>query len=135
MDDNAEVRAALSRWFSFSMDFDWAGALAGPEGLEDALVKLEPDVALIDWDLPGVNTYELLTRLVPAHPGTVFAVLSAHVEAPLIRAALKAGALGYLSKGRSPAQLAAEVRMLAERLQVFSEDVMNALLSGEGEPG
>src|SRR4051812_7096509 len=80
VDDSEEVRAALSRWFALSIDFDWTVALPGPDGLEDALIKLEPDVALIDWDLPGVNPSELLTRLVPAYPGTVFAVLSAHVE-------------------------------------------------------
>lgn len=131
VDDNTEVRGALARWFGYSKDFALVASFSGPEGVDDALVKLTPKVALIDWDIPGVDTYELLQRLVRNYRDTVFAVLSAHVEPPLIRAALRAGAAGYLSKGGSPARLAAEVRQLAEGLQVFSEEVKAALMNDE----
>src|SRR4051812_44818263 len=62
VDDNAEVRGALARWFSRLDDFAWLGALPGAQGLEDALVRLSPEVVLLDWDLPGVDTFELLAR-------------------------------------------------------------------------
>lgn len=132
VDDNAEVRGALARWFSRLEDFVWMDALPGAEGLEEALVRLSPEVVLLDWDLPGVDTFELLARMTRAHPAVVFAVLSAHVQPPMIRAALRAGAAGYLTKSGSPARLAADVRLLAAgRGPIFSDDARAALMNDD----
>jgi DNA-binding NarL/FixJ family response regulator len=131
VDDNREVGTSLERWFTLSKDFRWAGWLPGPQGLDELLVEKGPDVALIDWDLPGVDTGALLTRVTAKYGDVAFAVLSAHLDPAMIRAALAAGACGYLSKGQAPVDLAVEVRMLAEGKRVLSPQVRAAL--GEDE--
>lgn len=131
VDDNREVGTSLERWFKLSKDFRWAGWLPGPDGLDALIVEKSPDVALIDWDLPGVDTGALLSRITAKYSGVIFAVLSAHLEPTMIRAALRAGAYGYLSKGQAPVELAVEVRMLAEGKRVLSPQVLAAL--GEDE--
>src|SRR3954467_2041441 len=85
VDDNREVGTSLERWFNMSKDFRWAGWLAGPDGLDELIVEKSPDVVLIDWDLPGVDTAELLARIITKYSGVTFAVLSAHLEPPMIR--------------------------------------------------
>jgi DNA-binding NarL/FixJ family response regulator len=78
-----------------------------------------------------VDTGALLARVTAKYTDVVFAVLSAHLEPSMIRAALSAGACGYLSKGQAPVDLAVEVRMLAEGKNVLSPQVRNSL--GEDE--
>ena len=127
VDDNQELGAALGRWFMLSEDFRWAGWLPGPDGIDAAILRASPRLVLIDWELPGVDTQALLSRLAEAHPRVTFAVLSGHIEADAIRAVLKAGASGYLSKESSPAELPAEARLLAEGKIILSPDAQQAI--------
>lgn len=127
LDDNVEVAAGLERWFARSKEFRWAGWLATPDDITPALAAVAPDVLLVDWDMPGTDTGALLTRLTKAFPNMHIAVLSGHLSPLYIRAALAAGAAGYIYKGQSPAQLAAEVQMVGEGRNVLSAEVQHSL--------
>jgi DNA-binding NarL/FixJ family response regulator len=134
VDDNPEVAASLKRWFGLSKELHWGGWLANPEGIEEALKQLAPTVLLVDWNLPGTDTAALLARLTRAFPDTRIAVMSVHIKPQYIRAALAAGAAGYIFKNQPPSHLAAEVHMLASGRQVLSPEVRQAISDDPPDP-
>lgn len=90
-DDQTILREALS------------ALLKGEPGIE--LVATHPDVVLIDLALPDMDGLAAVREVKRRSPGTKALVISAHKSAQAIRAALSAGADGYLLKGASRAEL------------------------------
>src|SRR5262249_56796903 len=62
------------------------------------LVQLEPDVLLLDLNMPGGDGFEVLSRARDAAGGTRIIVLTLHVQAEYVARAVREGADGYLSK-------------------------------------
>ena len=80
---------------------------------EDALATLpacQPQVVLMDINLPGINGVECVRRLKPLLPETQFLMLTVYEDADHIFQALQAGATGYLLKRTSRAELMAALR-------------------------
>jgi two-component system invasion response regulator UvrY len=109
VDDHAIVRAGLRRLFAVLPGVQISEAATGREAL--ALVRAErPALIILDLNLPGLGGLELLRRLLTAHPEARLVVLSMHAEPFYAMRALRAGAVGYLSKNASPEELLEAVR-------------------------
>lgn len=75
---------------------------------EEALKKLEtfqPDVVLMDINLPGISGIEVTARIKPRLPDTRIIMVTVYGDHDKIFAALKAGASGYLLKRSSPSEV------------------------------
>jgi DNA-binding NarL/FixJ family response regulator len=64
----------------------------------DAVAEHEPDVVLMDIQMPGMSGLAATERVRRDHPGTAVLVLTMSADPATIQAALRAGALGYLLK-------------------------------------
>jgi len=87
-------------------------ATNGPEAVHETL-RLRPHVVLMDVSMPVLSGIEATRAIVAAQPETAVLVLSVHESAPVIQAALDAGARGYLSKMAVVAELVKAVRQVA----------------------
>lgn len=77
VDDSATRRAAMQRWLAASDDFTVAGtARDGQDGLR-VVGETEPDVVLLDLDMPGLSGTDALPLIRVAHPGATIVVLTA----------------------------------------------------------
>jgi DNA-binding NarL/FixJ family response regulator len=65
----------------------------------------QPDVALIDINLPGKSGIELISQLKPLNPNVQFVVFTVFEDSETIFAALKGGASGYLVKSSPPQKI------------------------------
>jgi DNA-binding NarL/FixJ family response regulator len=72
-------------------------ARSGEEAL-DAAGRLQPDVVLMDVNLPGMSGVEATRRLTRAHPGICVVVLTVMADEAKLMEAIQAGAVGYLLK-------------------------------------
>jgi DNA-binding NarL/FixJ family response regulator len=72
-----------------------------------------PDLVLIDWDLPGMATVDLLTALQKTCPGLPVIALSSRPEVE--GAALAAGAQAFVSKAGPPEPLLAAIQFVKDR--------------------
>ncbi|WP_428542072.1 response regulator [Rhodopila sp.] len=109
VDDHAIVRAGLRRLLAAMPDIVIEEAASGREAL--ALVRAtRPSLVLLDLNLPGLGGLELLRRILTEHPQARVLVLSMHAETLYAAGALRAGAVGYLSKNASPDELLRAVR-------------------------
>lgn len=109
-DDQPKVRSALRLLLGQEPGLSVVGEAVEVEGL---LAKAEatcPDLVLLDWELPGLPAADLLSALRALCPHVRVIALSGRPEAR--RAALAAGADGFVSKGDPPERLLTTLRAL-----------------------
>jgi DNA-binding NarL/FixJ family response regulator len=91
-----------------------AAAAEDREGVE-AAARLAPDVVLMDLAMPRIDAVAATHRIAALRPGTRVLILTAFPHPARIRAALEAGATGWVLKEASPNALVSAVRAAAER--------------------
>lgn len=82
---------------------------------EEALASLseaEPDLALLDLNMPGTDGLTALRQIREAHPAVPIAVLSGMDEPDLIRSAIDQGASGFVPKASSSEVLVAALKLI-----------------------
>jgi two-component system, NarL family, invasion response regulator UvrY len=99
-------------------------------GTDAALLfyKEQPDVLVLDINMPDLSGIEVTRRILGTHPQTRILVFSMYEEVGIIREALDAGALGYLSKSSPPPLMIDAVRKVAAG-ETFLEAALSERLS------
>jgi DNA-binding NarL/FixJ family response regulator len=98
IEDQPEMRQALSALFESAENFRCAGSF---ESMEQAMIEVRrdlPDLVLVDIGLPGITGIEGIRQLKERHPAMLFLVLTVYEDDERIFQALCAGACGYLLK-------------------------------------
>jgi two-component system invasion response regulator UvrY len=138
VDDHAVVRMGFRLLLEGSGDLR---VVAEAESGEDALrayPEVDPDVLVLDISMPGIGGLETVTRLVSKHPEARILVLSAHEDTMHARRALKAGALGYLSKRSAAEELMRAIRQVFRRKPYIEPALAQQMavqqVSGERNP-
>src|SRR5574337_1386543 len=115
VDDIAETRDHLAKLLGFESDIEVVGtATSGAEAL-DVAARLQPNVVLMDINMPGqdgIATTEQLTLRVPA---AAVIMMSVQGEADYLRRSMLAGAREFLVKPFSSDELTASIRQVYER--------------------
>jgi DNA-binding NarL/FixJ family response regulator len=109
-DDHAVVRRGIREFLEEDGDIVVV-AEAGDGAQAVALVaEHEPEVAILDIQMPVLTGIEATRRIRAEHPGVKVLVLTAYNDDPYVFALLQAGAHGYLLKTADSSQLAGAVR-------------------------
>jgi DNA-binding NarL/FixJ family response regulator len=112
-DDHGVIRDGLGRLIAGLDGVELAGVAAdGAEAVEQS-ARLEPDVVLMDLDMPVLDGIEATRRIVAAQPKTAVLVLTSFSDRPRIMGALEAGACGYLLKDVDADEVAEGIRAAA----------------------
>jgi DNA-binding NarL/FixJ family response regulator len=104
-DKQAEVRSALRFLLGQELGMSVVGEVAEASALLTQAAAVQPDVVLLDWELPGLLATNLLSALHSGGRLTIVIALSGRPEAR--RAALDAGVDAFVSKGDPPERLLA----------------------------
>ncbi|MCX7671297.1 MAG: response regulator transcription factor, partial [Anaerolineae bacterium] len=83
----------------------------------------QPDVAVLDVQMPGMNGIEATRQIKAGHPQTRVLILTAYDEDPYVFALLRAGADGYILKNADPDDLVRAVKTVAAGGKVLAPDV------------
>ena len=105
VEDDARVRASLARLIDGAAAFQ---CVSQHESAEQAIAEMpgvDPDVVLMDINLPGLSGVECVRRLKALLPRVQVVMLTVYEDTDLIFAALAAGATGYLLKRTPPDEL------------------------------
>src|SRR2546430_14384775 len=109
-DDHAVVRRGLKEILASEHDMDVVGeAKNGDEALE-LVRKLDWDVAVLDFSMPGRSGVELIKEIKRRHPGRPVLVLSMLPEEAHAAQVFKAGGSGHLKEGSAGGGVAAGIR-------------------------
>ena len=129
-DDHAVVRRGLKQILSEERDVTVVGeAKNGHEALEMSR-RLDWDVAVVDYAMPGRSGVELLKEIKRHHPKRPVLVLSMYPEEWHAVQVLRAGGAGYLSKETATEELMTAIRKVAKGGRYVSAGLAEKLASG-----
>lgn len=97
-DDHALVREGTRRILDATDNIRVVGEAADGDAAVEAVARHDPDVAIVDIGMPGLNGIEATKRIKATHPHVSVLVLTMHDDDQFIFAVLEAGAAGYLLK-------------------------------------
>jgi DNA-binding NarL/FixJ family response regulator len=99
IDDNAVFRRGMQNLFAAVEDIEVVGVAADGASGVDAVLELQPDIALMDLAMPGLPGIEATRKVVAAAPHIGVVVMTMLEDDDAVLQALRAGARGYLVKG------------------------------------
>lgn len=114
VDDHPAFRKALSSALSLVEDIEVAGEAAGGEDACLEAAELQPDVVLMDLSMPDISGIEAMQKIHAATPDLPVVILTAHADEGVERAALGAGASGFVAKGRGLQDILVVLHEVAE---------------------
>jgi DNA-binding NarL/FixJ family response regulator/signal transduction histidine kinase len=104
-DDQRVVREGLAMLLGLLPDVEVVGTAADGEEVLALAAKLRPDVILMDLRMPRMDGVEATRRLRERDPGVKVVVLTTYADDRSVLDALRAGALGYLTKDAGAAEI------------------------------
>ena len=113
VDDHAVLRSGLRLLLEREEGLEPVGEAASAEEALRVLPRLEPDVVVIDIEMPGIGGLEGVSRVRERAPDAHLLVLSMHDQARDVRRAFDAGAHGYLPKAAADEDLVRAIRAVA----------------------
>lgn len=98
VDDHPMVRDGLRSILETYPDLDLVGSLVNGQEAIDQVAKLQPDVMLLDLNMPGVNGLSATEIILERFPAVRILILSMHDSPEYVSTALSHGAKGYILK-------------------------------------
>ena len=131
-DDHAVVREGLQRLVATFEGVELVGAAANGQEAVDRCRAAEPDVLLMDIEMPVLDGIAATRAIAAAQPDVAVVVLTSFSDRDQILQALDAGAVGYLLKDAEPDEIAKAVRAAARGEAPLDPRAGRALLSARG---
>jgi DNA-binding NarL/FixJ family response regulator len=135
VDDHPIVRQGLARVLMREPDLHVCGEAEDEAAALRLVAELLPQLVIVDLSLKSGDGIALIKTLRASHPAIPVLVLSMHDESHFVERALRAGALGYLTKQEASTKILPAIRhvlrgeiFLGEQ---FSPSILRRLLSGE----
>lgn len=133
-DDHPVVRAGLRTMLSNQPDFLLVGeASTGSEAVEQ-VVRLHPDVVLMDLRLPGLDGVAATAQIRARQLPTAVLILTVYESTVDILRAIEVGAMGYLLKDAQSEELVAAIRTVAQGKAVLAPTVATRLVHQVSKP-
>jgi DNA-binding NarL/FixJ family response regulator len=114
VEDDVRLRGSLARMLDSAEGFSCVSQHPSAENALAELPIMQPEVVLMDINLPGINGVECTRRLKQLLPDAQIVMLTVYENTNIIFDALSAGACGYMLKETTPDQLLQAVREVHE---------------------
>jgi DNA-binding NarL/FixJ family response regulator len=135
VDDHPIVRDGLVAILGTQSDLQVVGAAASGQEALALFGQLQPDVVLLDLEMPGMDGVELIRQLRQAQAEVRVVVFTAFDTDERILSALQAGAKGYLLKGAPRSELFEAIRVVHQGGSLLQPVVASRLLNQIAAPG
>jgi two-component system response regulator DesR len=131
-EDQAMVRGALTALLQLEDDLEVVAEVARGDEVLPAALKIKPDIALLDIEMPGSDGLSAAEALHKRLPACRIVILTTFGRSGYLRRAMESGAVGFLLKDAPADQLAIALRrvMAGERV-VDPELALSALSDGD----
>ncbi len=128
-DDQSAVREGLVLLLGTVPGIAVIGEAEDGEAAAEIVAAKDPQVVLMDLNMPRLDGVEATRRIRASHPQTQVVVLTTYSDDESIISALQAGALGYLTKDATRAEIGRAVLAAAAGQAVLDPEVQQRLLS------
>lgn len=128
-DDHALFRDGLRALLTSIEDMEFIGEAADGAQAIEAASDLQPDVVLMDIQMPGVNGIEATRKIVSTSPHIGVIVVTMLEDDDSVFAAMRAGARGYILKGADQEQMLRTIRSVASGEALFGSGIAERLMN------
>jgi two-component system response regulator DesR len=133
-EDVAMVRGALVALIELEPDLKVVAAIENGADIVPTALSVQPDIAIIDIDLPGLDGLTAAAELHEKMPSCRTLILTNLGRAGTLRRALAAHASGYMLKDAPPEQLAMAIRNIAAGRRVIDPQLALSTWEGSQNP-
>ena len=126
-DDHAVFREGLRYVLGSEPDMEIVGEAATGKEVVERAAELEPNVVLMDIQMPGINGIEATRRILSSDPKVGIVVLTMFEDDDSVFSAMRAGARGYVLKGAPPTEILKVVRAVTEGDAYFGAEIARRL--------
>lgn len=133
-DDHAIVRTGLRTLIHAEATMELVGEATGGYDAIDLVEKLQPEVLVLDLSMPDLDGISVTKKIRPQYPNLHILILTIHEDEALLRAALKAGAGGYILKHAAEAELISAINTILRGDLYVDPSMVRKLFSEEVTP-
>jgi DNA-binding NarL/FixJ family response regulator len=128
------VRAAIRHYIGALPGIDIVGETDNGKELLEQVPRLQPDLLISEFLLPDLSGFDLTQNLRRHYPGVGLIFLSASTDPGHVRATLKLGASGFVSKCSEPQELELALNAHRKGQTYVSSGLARKLLDGRHRP-
>ncbi len=133
-EDQAMVRGALSALLSREQDIEVVAEVARGDEVVGAALTTQPDIALLDIEMPGGDGLTTAQALRESLPTCRSVILTTFGRSSYLRRAMESGAVGFLLKDAPASELATALRRVMKGERVVDPELALAALSEGSNP-
>lgn len=134
VEDNRVIRESLTEFVQSDTECECVCACATAEEALKAVPKLQPEIVLMDIQLPDVSGIDCTAQLKQLMPSVQIIMVTVYEDTERIFRALRAGACGYLLKRCTPEELVAAVREVRQGGAPMSREIARKVIASFQEP-
>lgn len=134
VDDQAMLRGALAALLELEEDLTVVGVAADGDEAVQVVARTEPDVCLMDIQMPGMDGIAATRAVRAANSDTRVLIVTTFARPGYLRSALDAGASGFVVKDAPAEQLADAVRRVHAGMRVVDSALAEASLFDGANP-
>ena len=134
VDDHPIVRQGLVSVLGDEDDLEVVGEAGSGREAVARVQRLQPDVVLLDLEMPDLDGIDAIPQLLALRPGLGIVVFSAYDTDERVLGAVRAGARGYLLKGASAAEIALGIRSVHAGGSYLEPRVTSRLIAEVSSP-
>ena len=127
-DDHRLFREGIKALLAVTEDIEIVGEAEDGETTIEKCLELQPNVILMDINMPGLNGIQATARILERQPQTRIVMLTMLEDDASVFHAMRAGARGYLLKGADPQEVLSVIRAVAEGQALFGPAIAARLL-------
>ncbi|MBE7551887.1 MAG: response regulator transcription factor [Anaerolineales bacterium] len=127
-DDHADFREGLRALLESVPDLEVVGEAAMGEEAVVMAARLQPDVILMDINMPGLNGIEATRRILHTSPHISVLMLTMFEDDDSVFAAVRAGARGYVLKGALKAEILRAIQVVSSGEAIFGPAIARKLI-------
>lgn len=128
-DDHKLFREGIKALLAVTNDIEIIGEAEDGHSVLQQARELQPDVILMDINMPGLNGIRATEQILEKQPQTRIIMLTMLEDDASIFLAMRAGARGYLLKGADPQEVLSVIRAVAEGQALFGPAIAARLMN------
>lgn len=134
VDDHPLFRKGVGALIGVQPDMEVVGTADGMHAAVELALTLQPDVVLMDLQLPDGSGIQATRSIVADSPGIRILIVTMFEDDDSVFAALRAGARGYILKGTDEDDLLRAIRAVAAGEAIFSPTIASRVLTYFSRP-
>jgi two-component system response regulator DesR len=128
-EDQAMIREALAALLSFEGDIEVVAQVGRGDEVLQAAMDTDPDVAVLDIEMPGMDGLAAAAELKRSHPRTKVVILTTFGRPGFLRRAMESGVSGFVVKDSPADKLSQTIRRVLAGEKVIDPELAAAALA------